>query len=107
MMSVQYIGVVIDFIQYPHCGHIMPLTPLVDFQDPADTNSEEESGDDDEMHNDAINADLLDTEVEEWNRNRADETQQQMEQQQVELTGGDEVCHLSKYTRIQCNNAPS
>ena len=55
--------------------------------------SEEESVHEDDMHNDAIDVDVLDEEVEEWNSNRVEEIQHQ--EQQVEPDDKNEV--LARY----------
>ena len=59
------------------------------FQEPAYAKSVEESGHEDNM-NDAIDANLFDKEVEEWNKNRTEETHQPKEQRQEEPTDGGE-----------------
>ena len=55
--------------------------------------SEEESVHEDDMHNDAIDVDVLDEEVEEWNSNRVEEIQHQ--EQQVEPEDENEA--LARY----------
>ena len=61
---------------------------VVDFQGKKDDKSEEEHDNEDEMNNDAIDANVLDKEVEEFNKNRTEETQQQ-----EEPPDGGKVCH--------------
>ena len=55
------------------------------FQKPGIDRPEDESVSYDEMHHDAIDADILDKDFEEWNRNRTQEAQQQPQESDVSV----------------------